>query len=209
MENLLLPGASAFAAVCSLAPYWCPDTEKNSRRLAALWCGGALLVAFAALWLIWALVFSRFSYSYVAAHSSLDTPLMYKISALWAGQEGSFLLWAIVMALMGFLVLMMNGKGTNRSVGIFSAVGFCVYLLCALSRPLLKIADAPADGLGLNAALRDPWMISHPPLVFIAYGAMAVLFSLSATFSSGDEKPAGGGFCAGRASAGSFWARAS
>jgi cytochrome c-type biogenesis protein CcmF len=41
----------------------------------------------------------NFNYDYVFARTSLDTPLIYRISAVWAGQEGSFLLWTWVISI--------------------------------------------------------------------------------------------------------------
>lgn len=55
--------------------------------------------------------------------------------------------------------------------------------MCSISAPFAKMAAVPIDGLGLNAALQDPWMVVHPPLVFISYSVMAVLFSLFITMS--------------------------
>ena len=38
-----------------------------------------------------------FSLAYVADHSSRDLPFPYKLSAFWGGQEGSLLLWLLVL----------------------------------------------------------------------------------------------------------------
>jgi len=55
--------------------------------------------------------------------------------------------------------------------------------MCFIAQPFAKMDVVPSDGLGLNEALKDPWMVIHPPLVFISYSAMAVLFSLSITIN--------------------------
>jgi cytochrome c-type biogenesis protein CcmF len=60
--------------------------------------------------------------------------------------------------------------------------------MCFIIDPFEKASLIPADGLGLNEALKDSWMIVHPPLVFISYSAMAFLFSLSATLSENISK---------------------
>ena len=62
--------------------------------------------------------------------------------------------------------------------------------MCFISQPFAKMLVIPLDGLGLNGALKDPWMVVHPPLVFVSYSAMAILFAFSATLShikSSDE----------------------
>lgn len=79
----------------------------------------------------------------------------------------------------------MQGKGVNQAFGIYALISACILLMCFISNPFAKASIIPADGMGLNEALKDPWMIVHPPLVFISYSAMGVLFSLSATLSGG------------------------
>ena len=64
---------------------------RSGRRAVWMVCGLSLL---ASILLIRALVLRDFSYRYVAEHTSLDLPKMYAFSSLWAGQEGSLLLWA-------------------------------------------------------------------------------------------------------------------
>jgi cytochrome c-type biogenesis protein CcmF len=80
---------------------------------------------------------------------------------------------------MGIFVVFRKPE-QGKVVGIYSAAAFIILLMCFISRPFSLIYPVPADGLGLNPALCDPWMVVHPPMVFIAYSAMAVLFSQSA-----------------------------
>ena len=52
-----------------------------------------------------AFVRSDFSFSLVARYSSTDTPLFYKLTAMWSSQEGSLLLWAFLLSLYSSVVL--------------------------------------------------------------------------------------------------------
>jgi cytochrome c-type biogenesis protein CcmF len=54
-------------------------------------------IAFACL--TWSFVQSDFSVLYVANHSQLALPTIYKISAVWGAHEGSLLLWVLLLAL--------------------------------------------------------------------------------------------------------------
>ena len=54
-------------------------------------------VAFAIL--TYGFVVDDFSLSYVANHSNTLLPLHYKITAVWGGHEGSFLLWVLMFTL--------------------------------------------------------------------------------------------------------------
>ena len=56
----------------------------------------ALAVAALALWK--GLVTHDFNIEYVAAYTSRNLPSGYIVSALWAGQKGSLLFWALVLS---------------------------------------------------------------------------------------------------------------
>ena len=45
-----------------------------------------------------AFIVHDFSVLYVANHSNLVQPLMYRISGVWGSHEGSLLLWALILA---------------------------------------------------------------------------------------------------------------
>ena len=60
--------------------------------------GQFVFVAFAFGCLTWAFLQSDFSVEYVANHSQLALPTVYKISAVWGAHEGSLLLWVLLMA---------------------------------------------------------------------------------------------------------------
>ena len=46
----------------------------------------------------------RFEYHYVSSYSSRDLPTALLITTFWAGQEGSFLLWALFAAVIGLFL---------------------------------------------------------------------------------------------------------
>ena len=52
-----------------------------------------------------AFVRSDFSYSLVQRYSSTDTPLFYKLTAMWSSQEGSLLLWVFLLSVYSSVVL--------------------------------------------------------------------------------------------------------
>ena len=58
-----------------------------------------LMVAISYACLTWASISSDFSVAYVANHSNSHLPLIYRISGVWGGHEGSLLLWALILAL--------------------------------------------------------------------------------------------------------------
>src|SRR6476619_5676239 len=75
---------------------------KTRRRRLARSAQNALLAAFgatgvASIVLLGALLRHDFSFSYVADHTSRELPTPYTISAFWGGQEGSLLLWLLIL----------------------------------------------------------------------------------------------------------------
>jgi cytochrome c-type biogenesis protein CcmF len=122
-----------------------------------------------------------FRFVYVYEHTSFDLAPAYLVSALWAGQEGSFLLWAVINSWIGFVLWRALNKQNFQNKLIFTCfavINICIIMMALLSQPFKIMAYVPTEGLGLNSALQDPWMAVHPPLVFIGYSSMAVLFSL-------------------------------
>ena len=122
---------------------------------------------------------SNFMFQYVYSHTSIEMSLIYKISALWAGQEGSFLLWSFILAIMGLFIMRIKTEHTDKILALYAIICSIIVLLTLRSNPFKLTNSTPSVGLGLNEALQNPWMVIHPPLVFISYSAMAVLLSLS------------------------------
>ena len=61
-----------------------------------------ILLAFGALW--HAFYVHDFSVKYVAHHSNTLLPKPYRLSAIWAGHEGSLLLWVLMLSLWSVAV---------------------------------------------------------------------------------------------------------
>ena len=57
-----------------------------------------------------ALVRHDFSFTYVAAHTNRHLPVAYTLSAFWGGQEGSLLLWLLVLTGYGALAVAINRR---------------------------------------------------------------------------------------------------
>lgn len=144
-----------------------------------------------------------FEYSYVWQYSSVDMPLKFLVSCFWAGQEGSFLLWAFFQGLLGILLLYSSGEWKNRVMPIF-ATGqiFLLSMILGISFLGITIGGSPfallrqmpqndgidlfrnpdylkliADGNGLNPLLENIWMIIHPPALFLGYAVAFMPFT--------------------------------
>lgn len=122
----------------------------------------------------------RFDVAYVNSYSSLDLPLHFLISTFWAGQEGSFLLWCFWGSLIGLFVWR-SAKEQEAPVMVVYLSTFLgiVAILCKQSPFKLLPPPPPADGVGLNPLLQDPWMVIHPPVMFLGFASLSVPFSFA------------------------------
>src|SRR5664279_5299537 len=74
-----------------------------SRRVVYGFCG---LVTACVVIIEVAFATNDFSFNIVAQHSSIETPMFYKLAAMWSSQEGSLLLWAWVLSIVSSLALL-------------------------------------------------------------------------------------------------------
>src|SRR6187397_2888368 len=158
------------------------------RRRLARSAQNALLAAFGAAAvasgvLLAALLRSDFSFVYVAEHTSLELPTPYTISAFWGGQEGSLLLWLLVLT--GFsaaAVAFARRTGPDLLSWVVPVLGlvgtFFAFMLVFVSSPFAT-QHAPADGAGLTPSLQNPYMAIHPPMLYLGYVGLTIPFAFA------------------------------
>jgi cytochrome c-type biogenesis protein CcmF len=149
----------------------------------AVYCLAALLVtAFAILEA--AFLRSDFSYALVAEGSSTDTPGFYKVTAVWATQDGSLLLWSTLLALFSSAVLFLTRRSLREIAPYATAVlgavaAFFLLLMVAWENPFDTLAVPPPEGAGLNPLLRHPAMMIHPPMLYTGYVGFSIPFAFA------------------------------
>jgi cytochrome c-type biogenesis protein CcmF len=153
-----------------------------SGRRAVYALAGMLVVAMAILQA--AFVRSDFSFALVASHSSTTTPLFYRLTAVWSSQEGSLLLWVLLLALWSSAILFLTRRKLREVAPYATAVllGFGAFfcaLLVFLESPFDTLAAPPIEGAGLNPLLRHPSMMIHPPMLYSGYTLFAVPFAFA------------------------------
>ena len=175
-------GLSVYALVAGIA------AARLGRRRLALSAQNALVAAFfstlvAAGVLLAALLRNDFSFTYVARTTSEALPTAYTISAFWGGQEGSLLLWLVVLTTFGAVAVRLN-RSWARSlvvwvVPVFAGVSvFFSFLLVAVASPFATQV-APPDGAGMTPSLQNPYMLAHPPLLYLGYVGLTVPFAFA------------------------------
>jgi len=146
--------------------------------------GQFVLLAVAFLCLTYAFVVDDFSVLYVAQHSNSQLPVIYKMSAVWGGHEGSLLLWAFLLGAWILAVAMFSrhlpGEMVARVLGVMGlvSVGFLLFMLLT-SNPFDRLLPAAADGRDLNPLLQDPGLVIHPPMLYMGYVGFSVAFAFA------------------------------
>jgi cytochrome c-type biogenesis protein CcmF len=162
--------------------------STNRRRLAlsarnALFCSfGSTAVAAAVLAI--ALVRHDFSFVYVASHTNRTLSTAYALSAFWGGQEGSLLLWLLVLTGFGALAIALNRTLlrdlTAWVVPVLGGIAsFFAFMLVAVASPF-DTQTTPVDGAGLTPSLQNPYMVAHPPMLYLGYVGLSIPFAFAA-----------------------------
>jgi cytochrome c-type biogenesis protein CcmF len=160
----------------------------HGRRRLARSAQNALVASFvstavAAVVLLSALLRNDFSFEYVARTTSVALPTPYTVSAFWGGQEGSLLLWLLVLTGFGAAAVSLNRRWARDLivwvVPVFAAVAtFFSFLVVAVASPFVT-QPAPPDGAGMTPSLQNPYMLAHPPLLYLGYVGLTVPFAFA------------------------------
>lgn len=141
---------------------------------------GSIIIASVILTI--SLAISDFSIRYVAQYTDLSLPLSYKLTAFWAGQAGSLLLWALLLVIfVAIEIFRLKDKDVNyRSivylVGSISSV-FFIMLVAFVQNPFEAMDFIPRDGSGMNPMLQNPGMVIHPPTLYVGYVGFNIIFA--------------------------------
>jgi len=180
-----LLGFALFANIYAVVAVWSGIKNKNpywqeSGRRAIF--GTTILLFFALAILLFGFATDQFNINYIAQHSSKELPFYLKISAVWAGQEGSLLLWSFFQITFTAIESKRNDKSfpmlskwASIFLGIISA--FFIAMTLIFSNPFIASNSMPSNGQGMNPLLRHPGMVFHPPILYLGYVGLAVPFA--------------------------------
>ncbi|MDG1180486.1 MAG: heme lyase CcmF/NrfE family subunit [Gammaproteobacteria bacterium] len=147
--------------------------------------GVFVFIGLAYVLLTYSFAIDDFSVTYIQQHSNTLLPFRYKLTAVWGGHEGSFLLWTFMLA--GWMLAVavfsrsMPIEFVARVLGVLGllSVGYLLFML-ATSNPFDRIVPLPpADGADLNSALQDFGFIVHPPTLYMGYVGFSVVFAFA------------------------------
>jgi cytochrome c-type biogenesis protein CcmF len=154
----------------------------------------AIATISSAAYLLYLILTHQFQYTYVWDYSSRDLSLNLLISTFYAGQEGSFHLWAFLMAVLGIFLLSYltnrdkdsKDKYESDVMSVFTLLQTFLLFILIIKSPYkmvwesfpkdVQIGFIPPDGRGLNPLLQNFWMSIHPPILFTGFSSLAIPF---------------------------------
>ena len=137
------------------------------------------LVSVASIYLLYLFMTHQFQFQYVYQYSSRSLPAGLLVSSFWAGQQGSFLFWALMTAIMGVFLLRSARNFENYAMMFLNIIQAFFLILLVKASPFEIRLPAPPDGAGLNPLLQNFWMVIHPPILFVGYAAISFPLVLS------------------------------
>ena len=141
-------------------------------------------ITLASVAMVYALLTRDFQVEYVWNYSNRSLSWFYTLTAFYAGQKGSLLLWAWLLSIFSVIVVFQNRK-KNRELmpyvlGILMSITFFFTVLMVFAtNPFELLNFTPRDGQGLNPLLQNPGMIFHPPTLYLGYVGITVPFAFS------------------------------
>src|SRR3989454_1215336 len=132
-----------------------------------------------------AILANDFSIKYVAENSSRATPTFFKVLSLWSADEGSLLLWNLILA--GFIAAVAFRFRRHRPETLpwamavmYGVSAFYLLLVLGPTSPFQRLSVTLADGRGPLPLLQNhPLMAAHPPFLYLGFIGFTVPFAFA------------------------------
>lgn len=128
------------SAVAAVVFYYMSIREKgNYIRYARIsFYLSAVLILAASMLLLNAILSHNYEYKYVYEYSGSGLSIGLLISTFYAGQEGSFLLWTLFVAVAGLILENRLAKGSDIEQSVMTVYSLAMTFLLIMISPLLK-----------------------------------------------------------------------
>ncbi|PIR23748.1 MAG: cytochrome C biogenesis protein [Deltaproteobacteria bacterium CG11_big_fil_rev_8_21_14_0_20_45_16] len=158
------------------------DRMVNSANRAIFGCCVLISLAVFVLW--FCLLKDNFLVRYVYSYSNREMPTIYKLTALWGGQDGSLLFWVWLLSLYSSAALFFHRNSDRPLIPhMISVLSFIIIFFNALiiysDNPFELFPFAQDNGRGLNPLLQNPSMAIHPPCLYLGFVGMAIPFAFA------------------------------
>src|SRR5437870_12290171 len=151
-------------------------TSACSLRAVVAAANGAMLAA---------ILSNDFRIKYVAKNSSRATPTFFKVLSLWSADEGSLLLWNLILA--GFIAAVAFRFRRHlpetlpwAMAVMYGVSAFYLLLVYGPTSPFQRLSMSLADGRGPLPLLQNhPLMAAHPPFLYLGFIGFTVPFAFA------------------------------
>lgn len=173
---------AAYAAAASVGGARRRDSRLIESGVGAFYLIAAMLTVASAV-IVHAFLIGDYSIKYVDRYSDIAQPLFYKITSYWGGLDGSILFWSFLLAIFGALAVRMNREAHRELIPYVVAVisivqMFFLFLMVIHNNPFeTYLTQVPDDGRGLNPLLQNPYMVIHPPALYLGFVGMTIPYA--------------------------------
>ncbi|HMO56538.1 MAG TPA: cytochrome c biogenesis protein CcsA [Roseiflexaceae bacterium] len=183
LGTILIVAAVAAALMATVSYALVPSGNLRALTYGRIGTRASLIAVLLVVGLLnYLFVAQRYDIEYVYNYSSIELEPHFRVAAVWAGQPGSFVIWALwgIVAAQFLVRRTRNAEPYVLSVFMFIQAALLVFML--IRNPFVPHLEGglpvfPADGKGLNPTLHNMWMLIHPPILFIGFALMAVPFA--------------------------------
>jgi cytochrome c-type biogenesis protein CcmF len=174
--------ACIYAAAVSVAGSRRGSTRMVESGIGALYLTTALMTVASGI-IVHAFVTGDYTIKYVQRYSDQAQPLFYKITSYWGGLDGSIMFWVFLLSVFGALAVATNRERHRELIPYVVAVisvvqAFFLFLMIIHRNPFdTWLTSTPADGAGLNPLLQNPYMVIHPPSLYIGFVGMTIPYA--------------------------------
>lgn len=147
-------------------------------------------IVMVSMYLLSEILSHNYQYTYIWEYSSNELPNNLLTATFYAGQQGSFLLWGLLLTLIGYFLMpyVQKHKYENYVMAFYSLILVFITLILTIKSPFefiwesfpnVPVGHTPENGRGLNPVLQNYWITIHPPILFTGYSAMSVPFAFA------------------------------
>ena len=189
---LVVAFGAAVAATGILARSYLVDDDVYVQHVTTLAAGAASFLVAALVQLTYQFVVTDYTNAYVWENTADYLPMLYRVTGVYAANEGSVLLWAAIVSIVALVAGVLRGYDDRQAKLVHAlTLGTVAYFTGMLltQSPFASVVSefpnapagfVPTSGQGLNPLLVDPYMAIHPPVMFTSYALLTMPFAIGA-----------------------------
>ncbi|MFB6267536.1 MAG: cytochrome c biogenesis protein CcsA [Halodesulfurarchaeum sp.] len=184
--NILIYGAVGATVGSTAVLFWAAFRDDSVAAYGRYLLGtGASLLVLALGVLTYQFVVTDYTNSYVWGHTADYLSLFYRLTGVYAGINGSLLLWAALVGVFAAWLVRRPIEGEDHALvaAIASAIALAFSLMSVVRTPFEPLTLSAGRFVwgpsGLNPLLINPYMGIHPPVTFAGYALTVVPFAIA------------------------------